>query len=206
MNENYYALLGVSRDASEVTIKRAFRRKALEMHPDTGGSAEAFARLKAAFDCLSDPKRRAQYDQLGPEGDVEARRTREKMLALFSFALDQALLKLRQKPQGVESEKLMALMAEQLRERRAGTANEKCRLETALVATEDILERKDTHNDWLREAVAKRKTFCEERIAAVEEDLKTIDLCMRELLRGATYNAAQAADYGDWIDVHATVG
>jgi curved DNA-binding protein CbpA len=206
MNENYYSILGVSRDAPEEAIKRAFRRKARDAHPDTGGSAGAFEKLKAAFDCLTDPRRRAQYDEFGAEGDGEAR---EKMLSLFSFALDQAMLELRQNIQGVKSRELMALMADRLMARRGEVASEKSHLAKALAATRDILGRGDVASERLREALAERKKICEERIAAVEADLRLIDLCVRELRGGAAPDGApspRSANYGEWIDVHATIG
>src|ERR1700728_2389075 len=67
-----YGLLEVAHDASDEDIKRAYRRKARELHPDAnGGDAAAEARFKEvslAYEVLRDPERRARYDRFGPEG------------------------------------------------------------------------------------------------------------------------------------------
>jgi curved DNA-binding protein len=66
--KDYYKILGVPRTASEAEIKRAYRKLAREFHPDKNKSAGAEDRFKAANEAnevLSDPKKRAAYDQLG---------------------------------------------------------------------------------------------------------------------------------------------
>jgi curved DNA-binding protein CbpA len=50
-------VLGVSKDASDDEIKRAFRARALVTHPDRGGDAEAFVEVKRAYDALMAKKR-----------------------------------------------------------------------------------------------------------------------------------------------------
>jgi DnaJ family protein A protein 2 len=64
-DQSPYELLGVDRTADMDTIKRAFRRKALSEHPDKGGDNERFRRVNEAYNVLSDPQRRAYYDQTG---------------------------------------------------------------------------------------------------------------------------------------------
>lgn len=79
MAEDYYEILGVSRDASPEEIKRAFRRLAKEYHPDVykGDKKEAerrFRKIAEAYEVLSDPVKRAQYDRfghVGPEQTVD---------------------------------------------------------------------------------------------------------------------------------------
>ena len=75
---NLYELLGVSRDATPAQIKAAYRKKAKECHPDTGGDAKAFHDLQAAFNTLSNAGSRAIYDETG-QADADGREDREAL-------------------------------------------------------------------------------------------------------------------------------
>lgn len=71
--KDYYRILGVSRDATDEEIKKAFRRLALKYHPDRNPddkeAEEKFKEINEAYACLSDPQKRANYDRFGtPEG------------------------------------------------------------------------------------------------------------------------------------------
>ncbi|MBI2706475.1 MAG: J domain-containing protein [Actinobacteria bacterium] len=72
MAADYYALLGVTPDASSEEIKRSYRRLARQLHPDANPddpAAEArFKEVALAYETLSDPERRRRYDMFGPEG------------------------------------------------------------------------------------------------------------------------------------------
>ncbi len=63
MEHDYYQILGVAPDADLATLKAAFRRRALECHPDRGGSHEQMLLLNEAWEILSNPALRRQYDE-----------------------------------------------------------------------------------------------------------------------------------------------
>ncbi|MDZ4654867.1 MAG: J domain-containing protein [Coriobacteriia bacterium] len=67
-SKDYYAVLGIGRDASTDEIKKAFRRKARETHPDVAkgeGAEEAFKEINEAYEVLSDSEKRTNYDRFG---------------------------------------------------------------------------------------------------------------------------------------------
>ncbi|HXI87705.1 MAG TPA: DnaJ domain-containing protein, partial [Parvularculaceae bacterium] len=65
----YYDVLGVGRDADDASIKAAFRKGAMKYHPDRNGGDQAaehkFKEINEAYECLSDPQKRAAYDRFG---------------------------------------------------------------------------------------------------------------------------------------------
>src|SRR5438105_1498962 len=69
---DFYTVLGVNRDASDEDIKKAYRKLAMKHHPDRNPddktSEEKFKEAKAAYEILSDAKKRAAYDQFGHAG------------------------------------------------------------------------------------------------------------------------------------------
>src|SRR5258706_14407041 len=66
---DYYEVLGVGKDASADEIKKAFRRLAVQHHPDKeGGSEEKFKEINEAYEVLKDTSKRQRYDQFGHAG------------------------------------------------------------------------------------------------------------------------------------------
>lgn len=75
MAKEYYQILGVPRNATSEQIKKAYRKLAMQYHPDRNPGREEWANEKfkeinEAFSVLSDPEKRRQYDQFGTVGNV----------------------------------------------------------------------------------------------------------------------------------------
>jgi DnaJ family protein A protein 2 len=64
----YYDRLGVSKTASQDELKKAYRKKALQSHPDKGGDPDTFKQINEAYDVLSNEEKRQIYDKYGKEG------------------------------------------------------------------------------------------------------------------------------------------
>ena len=69
---DYYEVLGVSKYASESEIINAFRKKAMQLHPDKNKAADAeqkFKEINKAYEVLSDQNKKAKYEQFGDASD-----------------------------------------------------------------------------------------------------------------------------------------
>jgi molecular chaperone DnaJ len=69
MKKDFYEILGIAKSANEAEIKKAYRKKALEFHPDknpgNAAAEESFKAAAEAYEVLSDPQKKAKYDQYG---------------------------------------------------------------------------------------------------------------------------------------------
>jgi curved DNA-binding protein len=88
MSEDYYNLLGVSKDASDAEIKKAYRKLAMKYHPDhtkgNKGAEEKFKKISEAYAVLSDKDKRQEYDTFGSEG-FRQRFSQEDIFRGFDF-------------------------------------------------------------------------------------------------------------------------
>src|SRR5947209_8800117 len=83
---DYYEVLGVSRDADQDAIRRAYRKLARQYHPDLNSDSDAeerFKQLGEAYEVLSDAEKRARYDRLGASWRDEQREAPEESFEDF---------------------------------------------------------------------------------------------------------------------------
>ena len=69
---DYYSILGVPRTASPEELKRAYKKKSMQHHPDRGGNEDEFKKVNEAYSTLKDPGKRQQYDNPQPRMDSSA--------------------------------------------------------------------------------------------------------------------------------------
>ena len=62
---DFYKTLGVNRNASESEIKKAYKKQAMQHHPDKGGNATQFQKINVAYDTLKNPEKKSYYDRFG---------------------------------------------------------------------------------------------------------------------------------------------
>src|SRR5438045_2830260 len=68
MSKDYYKILGVEKNASQDDVKKAFKKLAMQHHPDRqGGDEKKFKEINEAYQVLNDAEKRQQYDQFGSD-------------------------------------------------------------------------------------------------------------------------------------------
>lgn len=172
-----YAVLGVPRDADAATIRRAYLRRANEVHPDLGGSPEDLLVLRTALEILTDDQRRRQYDATGEVDATTPDPHREELLELLSIGLDQAMLRLSQQGKLPKLLDMARLTREAIREHRQRCAGERYEFEKAAERSREISGRFGvTSGDNLMQIVIERRiATCEAQIAALSQRIERAD-------------------------------
>ena len=185
-----YEVLGVSRDADLATIRRAYRKKVRATHPDGGGSVEAFNELKTAYDVLSDPIRRARYDESGEVGAPAPDPHQKKVVEILSVGLDLALLKLSRTPHVRKDSDIIRLTAVALAEKRQEWVTQKGHFIKALDDARRLKDRfRVAKGENLMEVViANRITAIDKQIDFLAGNVDLIDEAL-EILHNTRFDS-----------------
>tara|TARA_R110000744_G_scaffold371682_1_gene482845 strand:+ start:4723 stop:5319 length:597 start_codon:yes stop_codon:yes gene_type:complete len=85
----YYEILGLTNEATDGDIKKAYRKLAKENHPDTGGDEETFKKIAEAYGVLSDGEKRSRYDRGEPvEAESKEGRARRNISKIFDTIIN----------------------------------------------------------------------------------------------------------------------
>jgi curved DNA-binding protein CbpA len=189
-----YDILGVERGATLAEIRAAYRKSAMNKHPDQGGTAEEFAAIKRAHDVLSSETARKIYDETGKIDDLVSSRPR-KVVATVSAILKDMLAAMTQGGVAVKRQNMTQLIVANIHARRKATVEAIDRAEKLhanLVQVQDRFKRKKGAN-VLGDIARGQTAQTEARIAAMKNELQVFDDALL-LVRDHTFEAELAID------------
>lgn len=181
-----YDDLGVDRGADAKKIRRAYRRRAKSVHPDAGGSREEFDKIATALMVLSDPRRRAQYDETGQYDEGRPDNQMAETLNVIAGSLGRVL---DQSRQGMPTMNFVQCMRNDIGKHKAGCVQQRAVAQSEINAVEKFARRftkKKNGKNWLYEIAR----------ATVGSQQMIVDKCNNEIAC-ADRALAFLADYDD---------
>lgn len=118
MTKTLYEVLGIRKNAGARAITKAYRKRAMETHPDRGGDPEEFRQVEQAYKVLRDPARRKWYDETGEVESVSIDREESAVLTVLSSAMSAVLAELVKYCRPASSEDVLGHMRNTLEMRR----------------------------------------------------------------------------------------
>ena len=137
-----YEVLGVSKNATDAEIKKAYRTLSKSNHPDKMGDASAQARINAAWDILSDPERKKRYDETGQTSMTEFL---SRVMALLNNAMNQII----EQVPDVETHDIIGSCKSLIRSMRDQANNSIKNSNNSLMKSEKVLSRTKTKKDQI---------------------------------------------------------
>lgn len=180
---SHYDTLGVDKNADRATIKRAYRRKSRDAHPDrNGGDHRAMVAVNRAYDTLSDPDRRAHYDKCGedrpppPPIDITAR---TMIMTIFMQLFER----------GTDHDNLVSLTGDQVRgsqeQARHSIKNGEAKI-AKLEKARTRLKYRGSERNFLDDVLTHQVTMIQEQIDKATHHIQAADRAL-ELLREFEY-------------------
>lgn len=177
---NPYAELGVDPGADAAAVRRAYRRRAKETHPDHGGNPAAFARTKTASLVLLDPAKRARFDRDGVMDEDPPDNALANAMVAVSQLLDAAIVQCVQNGREPETADLIAMMTGNAGQAKGGLSKQKNQIAAHLAKSERLRGRfkvrkgKEPTNR-LAALIDQRIVAQRSNIAKIEADIATLD-------------------------------
>lgn len=184
---DHYDTLGVPKDADGATIKRAFRRKSAKAHPDRrGGDHRAMVALNRAYETLSDPGKRAHYDQTGQDQaplplDVKARGV---IMQIFQAVMEHAN----------EQHDIIESVRHQIRKDQVEARNTIAQLRQKVTVYERRRKRvkyKGAERNFVHDLIAQQIAAMTQRADAMEAEAQAVGDRALELLKEFSYEPEQ---------------
>jgi DnaJ-class molecular chaperone len=175
---NPYAELDLPVDADEKAIRRAYRKRAKETHPDHGGNAEAFGRAKRSSVVLLDPVRRANYDRDGTIEEDAPDNSLSEVMQFVAIAINDVVAEAvgaRREPEAVD---LIAGAKEKLRAKQAEVRKQATALEyqrTYLTLAMARISAKQGKEDRITGMMKGQIGFIQQAEAVGQRHLKAIE-------------------------------
>jgi len=180
-----YAALDVPRDADHAAIRRAYRLKARDTHPDTpNGSKASFALVKLAHDTLTDEQRRARYDQTGEAEENPVDNSRAQLMEMLATGLEMAMQHLYERSKPPIQSDMIRLMKDSLRKMRSELTKAIHEFQKNVDRSKELLGRWSTDGENIMEViVVNRVRHLEAQIALLTSRVAVVDQALGVLDR-----------------------
>jgi curved DNA-binding protein CbpA len=177
---NPYTELGIDPGADAVAVRRAYRRRAKETHPDHGGDPAAFARTKTASIVLLDPARRAKFDRDGVIDDDAPDNALANAMVVIAQLLDAAIVQCVQQMREPAGADLIGMMTSAAQAAKTNMRSRSREIAAHLAKSEKLLGRFKVRKG--KPPVNRLAALIDQRIAAqraniakIEDEIATID-------------------------------
>lgn len=189
MKDDLYQRLGVARAASFDSIRRAYRKKAMAVHPDRNPgdeeAAAAFRAIRQAYEILSDKERRAAYDRTGEIVDGIPQNELKEIAGFVKAALQQVMQKVLDDGLSVAHQDMVDLVRQAMNQFLANGKKIKSDFLKLLASLTEVIERTTTEREdganLIVGAAREQKETAEKKLVLIEEEMKNIAASIEHL-------------------------
>jgi len=191
--KSLYEILGVAKNSSTIVIKEAFKKLAMEHHPDKGGDADEFIKVQQAYEILSDPKSRKLYDETGfipnmnEESMIISKAKNNLIQALRGIITSQPFA---MNPDRFDIMGTMRKLVTDNKDNITGMLNQKNKqIKLTQKVLKKLTKKTKTESSFLHDSINSMISEIQSEINQITLDLKTIDI-MSELIQEYSYDVS----------------